>query len=87
MEKHCPDVPIVLVGTKLDLRNDKEYVEKPDSNVIPMEDGIEMQAKHERILAYVECSALSMFGLEKVFEEATRAALRNTRVTSKCSIM
>ncbi len=25
---HCPNTPIILVGTKLDLRDDKETVEK-----------------------------------------------------------
>ena len=25
---HCPQAPIILVGTKLDLRDDKEVIEK-----------------------------------------------------------
>ncbi len=28
MSRHCPNTPIILVGTKLDLRDDKEQIEK-----------------------------------------------------------
>ena len=28
MSHHCPNTPIILVGTKLDLRDDKEQIEK-----------------------------------------------------------
>lgn len=28
MSHHCPNTPIILVGTKLDLRDDKETIEK-----------------------------------------------------------
>ena len=29
---HCPNTPIILVGTKLDLRDDKETIEKLKMN-------------------------------------------------------
>ncbi len=28
MSHHCPNTPIILVGTKLDLRDDKETIDK-----------------------------------------------------------
>lgn len=28
MRHHCPNTPIILVGTKLDLRDDKDTIEK-----------------------------------------------------------
>jgi Ras-related C3 botulinum toxin substrate 1 len=33
----CPNTPIILVGTKLDLRDDKEHIEKlKESNQAPI---------------------------------------------------
>ena len=34
---HAPDVPIILVGTKLDLRNDVAYVQKMRGKSPPQE--------------------------------------------------
>uniref|UniRef100_A0A1B0DM38 Uncharacterized protein n=4 Tax=Phlebotominae TaxID=7198 RepID=A0A1B0DM38_PHLPP len=77
--KHfCPNVPIILVGNKKDLRNDpntiKELAKMKQEPVKPQEG----RAMAEKInaFAYLECSAKSKEGVREVFETATRAALQ-----------
>ena len=73
---HCRKVPIVLVGLKLDLRDDKETVEKLRKirlAPITYEQGVKM-AKEIRAFKYVECSALTQEGLKNVFDTALAAA-------------
>uniref|UniRef100_A0A3B4BIZ4 Ras homolog family member C n=1 Tax=Periophthalmus magnuspinnatus TaxID=409849 RepID=A0A3B4BIZ4_9GOBI len=65
--KHfCPNVPIILVGNKKDLRNDEKTREK-----------LTVQEMATRIGAVncLECSAKTKEGVREVFEMATRAAL------------
>ncbi|KAM8953858.1 rho-related GTP-binding protein RhoU-like [Pelodytes ibericus] len=78
IEGHCPDVPLVLVGTQCDLREDVKvliqlarYREKP---VNPSS----AQALAEKIgaVAYVECSALTQKNLKEVFDTAIISGLR-----------
>nr|XP_027206155.1 ras-related protein Rac1-like [Dermatophagoides pteronyssinus] len=71
---HCNDVPIILVGTKIDLRDDREtlsqlaqYGQCP----IRREQGQKMASKIKAI-KYLECSALTQRGLKQIFEEAVR---------------
>ncbi|MGH0118603.1 UNVERIFIED_CONTAM: hypothetical protein FKN15_050112 [Acipenser sinensis] len=74
----CPSAPIILVGTKLDLRDDKETVEKlkeKEQYPITNEQGLAL-AKKIGAVKYVECSALKPMGVETVFDEAVRAVLR-----------
>ena len=74
---HCPNVPYILVGTKLDLREDKNTLEKMKSNglkPITHRQGVAM-AKDIGAVKYLECSALSQKGLRTVVEEAIRAGL------------
>lgn len=74
---HCPSTPIILVGTKLDLRDDKETIEKlKEKKVSPVfyTDGLKM-AKEIGAQKYLECSALTQKGLKTVFDEAIRAVL------------
>lgn len=77
IKHHCPRVPIILVGTKLDLRDDKETIEKlREKNLSPITylQGLAM-AKDVKAVKYLECSALTQKGLKTIFDEAIRAVL------------
>ncbi|KAK3523750.1 hypothetical protein QTP70_009238 [Hemibagrus guttatus] len=74
---HCPNVPILLVGTKSDLRNDPEVQKKlKDQNQAPItvQQGQSL-ARQIHAVKYMECSALSQDGIKDVFAEAVRAFL------------
>ncbi|KAJ3108807.1 Dynein heavy chain 7, axonemal [Phlyctochytrium bullatum] len=74
---HAPNTPIILVGTKLDLREDREMIEKlREKRMAPITypQGIQM-AKDIGAVKYLECSALTQKGLKNVFDEAIRAVL------------
>ena len=65
------------MGTKLDLREDKETIEKlKEKKLSPITypQGLAM-AKEIRAVKYLECSALTQKGLKTVFDEAIRAVL------------
>nr|GMD93123.1 rac-like GTP-binding protein RAC13 [Ipomoea batatas] len=57
LRHYAPSVPIVLVGTKLDLRDDKQYlVDHPGATPITTVRGEELK-KMIGAVAYVECSS------------------------------
>ena len=74
---HCPNVPIILVGTKIDLREDKETINRlAEKKLAPVSHQQGMQlAKEIKSIKYLECSALTQTGLKAVFDEAIRAVL------------
>eukprot|EP01114_Cavostelium_apophysatum_P018046 TRINITY_DN549_c0_g1_i1.p1 TRINITY_DN549_c0_g1~~TRINITY_DN549_c0_g1_i1.p1 ORF type:complete len:222 (-),score=71.00 TRINITY_DN549_c0_g1_i1:91-756(-) len=75
--EHAPDTPIILVGTKLDLRGKQEAIQSLKENnqePITTEKG-ESLAKKIGAKKYLECSALTQEGLAKVFEEAVKVIL------------
>merc|ERR1712002_527118 len=76
--KHfCPNVPIILVGNKKDLRNDPNTIKelgKMKQEPVKPEEGRAM-AEKINAFAYLECSAKSKEGVREVFE-TTRAALQ-----------
>ncbi|XP_050704680.1 uncharacterized protein LOC126990169 [Eriocheir sinensis] len=65
LHKHCPKTPIVLVGTKMDVRN---------LDVLMPHDGKELVERHQ-VSKYVECSAKTQEGLQEVFDAVVRAAI------------
>uniref|UniRef100_A0AC35U6L4 UEV domain-containing protein n=1 Tax=Rhabditophanes sp. KR3021 TaxID=114890 RepID=A0AC35U6L4_9BILA len=87
---HCPDTPIILVGTKLDLREDRETIEKLNERrlaPITQQQGNRM-AQEIKAVKYLECSALTQVGLKSVFDEAIMAVLRPVKKRKKraCTI-
>ena len=70
-------MPIVLVGTKADLRNVKSMVEelkKNNEEPITIAQG-EHMAQEIGAMKYIECSAKTQLNLSSVFEEAVRCVI------------
>ncbi|KAJ3044105.1 GTP-binding protein Rho1 [Rhizophlyctis rosea] len=79
----CPKIPVLLVGTKSDLRNDPNTIEtlaKLGQKPVTEEEGKRM-ASQIGALHYFETSAKLNEGIPIVFEEAARAALANAKKT------
>ncbi|KAK9463611.1 P-loop containing nucleoside triphosphate hydrolase protein [Lipomyces oligophaga] len=73
----CPDIPIILVGLKKDLRQDARAIEemrKANRRFISPSEA-ELVARQVGARKYLECSALTGEGVDNVFEAATRASL------------
>jgi len=90
---HAPDVPFILVGLKLDLRNDPETIEKlraKKQSPVQREDG-EALARELGAFKYLECSALVQTGLKQVFDEAIRCVIyhqnKPQKKSSRCTIL
>jgi len=87
---HCPTVPVILVGTKLDLRNNKEKIEKlkmREEKPITYEEGLAL-ANEIKAAKYFECSALTQEGLDNMLVEIARVGLTKEeplkKYKSKC---
>jgi small GTP-binding protein len=89
---HCPHVPIILVGTKVDLREDLDILTKMEIQRLPMvsyEQGL-VKAKDIMAHKYIECSALTQRGLKMVFDEAIRVVItpiKKKKDKKKCIIL
>jgi len=82
---HAPSTSLLLVGTKLDLRDDPATLDKLRERrmqPISYQQGLAMQ-KDIRAVKYLECSALTQKNLKTVFDEAIRAVLYPPAVNKK----
>ncbi|KAI3918598.1 hypothetical protein MKX01_041918 [Papaver californicum] len=93
LRHYAPSVPIVLVGTKLDLREDKQFhIDYPGAYTISTAQGDELK-KQIGALAYVECSSKNQQNVKTVFDTAIKLVLHPPKTKKKrkkrrlCSIM
>lgn len=71
---HAPNIPIILVGTKLDLKEDQKTVDDlklKRMDVVKYPDALKCQ-QDIGARKYIECSALTQRHLKLVFDEAIR---------------
>merc|ERR1712046_310836 len=88
---HAPGVPVILVGTKSDLRNDSEtqaQLRAKNLHAVASSE-IENMVQDINAVKYIECSALTQEGLKNVFDEAIRAALYKPKKKKgkRCTIL
>ena len=91
VKQYVPDVPIVLVGTKLDLRNNQEYANQPP---VTYTEGDNLANEHG-FVNYCECSVFDekkrAHELKRVFETAIKAVLdkpvEKKKKKSKCVML
>ncbi|XP_062220253.1 rac-like GTP-binding protein 3 isoform X1 [Phragmites australis] len=76
LQHYAPGVPIVLVGTKLDLREDKHYMlDHPGLIPVTTAQGEEL---HRQIGAmyYIECSSKTQQNVKAVFDAAIKVVIQ-----------
>ena len=89
--KHfCPNIPVILVGNKKDLRNDEMAIQdlgKKSQKPVTAEEGRSM-AEKIKAFEYIECSSKTKEGVNEVFSTATRASLRKKKKKRKlCNLI
>ncbi|KIL54117.1 hypothetical protein M378DRAFT_174440 [Amanita muscaria Koide BX008] len=89
VQQYCPGIPIILLGCKMDLRDNTNAVEGREvvtQQLITPEEG---QAVAQKIGAkyYLECSAKTGDGVSEVFQHAARAALEQKKKCVKMCVV
>merc|ERR1712137_1068227 len=79
IKHHCPNVPMLIIGTKSDLRTDENTLEnlKKENKAPITEDEANAMVKDLGALKFLECSALTRQGLKNVFDEALTSVVGN----------
>lgn len=84
---HCPNCPIVVVGTMVDLRYDKSVVARlAERNQVPIETAVAQEMADELgARLYVECSAFTQAGLAAAIEGTAMAVLPDAKVAQEAA--
>uniref|UniRef100_A0A0C9SA71 TSA: Wollemia nobilis Ref_Wollemi_Transcript_4594_1676 transcribed RNA sequence n=1 Tax=Wollemia nobilis TaxID=56998 RepID=A0A0C9SA71_9CONI len=76
LRHYAPGVPIILVGTKLDLREDKQfYADHPSAVPVTTDQGEDLR-KQIGAAAYIECSAKTQQNVKAVFDAAIKVVIQ-----------
>ncbi|KAF7817656.1 rac-like GTP-binding protein RAC1 [Senna tora] len=94
LRHYAPGIPIILVGTKLDLRDDKQFLmDHPGAVPITTAQGEELR-KLIGAPAYIECSSKTQQNVKAVFDAAIKVVLQPPKQKKKkrkaqksCSIL
>ena len=90
---HCPTATVLLVGTKSDLRNNNEIIQRlAEKNQTPVSS---IKAQDIVQNGFIECSALELQNVKLVFDAAIRSFLSKSQSNeslkkskrNRCSIM
>ncbi|XP_029284196.1 rho-related GTP-binding protein RhoU-like [Cottoperca gobio] len=85
IRQHCPDVPLVLVGTQLDLREDVQvliHLAQNQQRPVGTEEG-RQHAEELGVVGFAECSALTQKNLKDAFDAAILASIQQM---DSCSV-
>ncbi|PWA87433.1 rac-like GTP-binding protein RAC2 [Artemisia annua] len=83
LRHYAPNVPIVLVGTKLDLRDDKQYLsDHPNATPITTSQGEELKKMIGAVM-YIECSSKTQQNVKAVFDAAIRFVLQPQKLKKR----
>ncbi|ONK59160.1 uncharacterized protein A4U43_C08F3600 [Asparagus officinalis] len=79
LRHYAESVPVVLVGTKLDLRDDPQFLtDHPGASTISTAQGEELK-KQIGASVYVECSSKTQQNVKAVFDSAIKIVLQPPR--------
>lgn len=85
-QHHVPAAPFIIVGTKLDLREQSQNGSQNPSKYVSQQQGQQV-AEQVGAVAYLECSALTQDGLKQVFDVAMRTALKFKHLKNGCCLI
>ncbi|GFN90335.1 ras-related c3 botulinum toxin substrate 3 [Plakobranchus ocellatus] len=82
---YCPNIPIILVGNKSDVRDDPVFLDllaNKSLRPVTPEEGASLARKLDAD-CYLECSAKTMKGLKAVFDRAIRVVVQPPEIDKK----
>ena len=87
IRNHCPNALFILVGTKSDLRDNFEFIEKMRRQNKKMVLKMDAETKGYMLGAshVLECSAKNQKGLVNIFEEAVRLVINKRGLYARAS--